>query len=175
MRELKNNNIFLIGPMGAGKSSIGKYLAKSLNKKFYDTDEEIEKRTGVDICWVFDLEGEEGFRHRESAVIEELTKLTGIVLATGGGSVLNEENRTLLAEHGTVIYLDVSLEYQSNRTINESRRPLLRAPNRDAVLEQLHIERKPLYESLADWRMLTDNRTIPSIVDEIVKWLNQKD
>lgn len=174
MRELKKNNIFLIGPMGAGKSSIGKHLAKCLNKKFYDTDEEIENRTGVDICWVFDVEGQEGFRKREALVIAELTDLTNIVLATGGGSILDEENRTLLSNNGTVIYLDVSLDYQSDRTINDSRRPLLRVDNREEVLEKLYYERKPLYESIADWRLLTDHRTIRSISDEIMKWLQEE-
>lgn len=174
MRKIKNKNIFLIGPMGAGKSSIGKHLAKSLQKEFYDTDEEIENRTGVDICWVFDVEGEEGFRERESSVIAELTQFTNIVLATGGGSILDENNRTMLSLNGTIIYLDVSLDYQSDRTINESRRPLLRGDNRLETLKKLYYERKPLYESIADWRILTDHRTIHSITDEIMGWLNEE-
>lgn len=174
MRDLKQNNIFLIGPMGAGKSSIGKYLAKCLNKKFFDTDEEIEVRTGVDICWVFDVEGEQGFRRRETMVINELTKMTNIVLATGGGSILDEENRIALSKGGTVVYLDVSLDYQSDRTVNDSRRPLLRVDNREEVLEKLYYERKPLYESIADWRVLTDHRTIRAISDEIMKWLKEQ-
>jgi len=174
MRELKHNNIFLIGPMGAGKSSIGKQVAKCLNKEFFDTDETIEKRTGVDICWVVDLEGEDGFRKRECGVINELTSLNNIILATGGGSILNEVNRANLSSRGTVIFLDVSLNYQGGRTINESRRPMLRVSNREEVLEKLYIEYKPLYESIADWRVLTDGRTIHAITDDILKWLRHK-
>ena len=112
MMKLKNNNLFLVGPMGAGKSSVGRYLAKQLDMDFYDTDEEIEKRTGVDIAWIFDLEGEGGFREREAAVVAELAQLTHIVLATGGGSILEPENRDLLSKFGTVVYLEVSLPYQ---------------------------------------------------------------
>src|SRR6185437_14541282 len=103
MAKSKTSNIFLIGPMGAGKSSVGKYLAQQLNMDFYDTDEEIETRTGVEIGWIFDLEGEEGFRRRETAIIKELIHLPKIVLATGGGSILEEENREMLRDHGTII------------------------------------------------------------------------
>lgn len=172
MKTAKHQNIFLIGPMGAGKSSVGKYLAQQLNLEFYDTDEEIEKRTGVEIGWIFDLEGEEGFRKRETAVIKTLAALSGIVLATGGGSILEAENREILAEHGTVIYLYVSLDYQDHRTANESRRPLLRVKNRQEVLEKLHYERTPLYEEIADYEVRTDNRNIREVADEIIKWLS---
>jgi shikimate kinase len=172
MRELKHDNIFLIGPMGAGKSSIGKQLAKTLNKNFFDTDEEIEKRTGVDICWVVDLEGEEGFCKREAEVINELTEKNNIVLATGGHSILNEANRARLLARGTIIFLDVSLDYQSGRTLNESRRPMLRVSNREEVLEKFYYQNKLLYESIADWRVLTDNRHIQTITADIMQWLN---
>ncbi len=126
MARSNHKNIFLIGPMGAGKSSVGKFLAQQLNMDFYDTDEEIEKRTGVEIGWIFDIEGEDGFRKRETAVIKELVRLPNIVLATGGGSILEAENREILNNNGTVIYLEVTLGFQHHRTVNDSRRPLLR-------------------------------------------------
>lgn len=172
--QAKYNNLILIGPMGAGKSSVGKYLAQKLYMDFYDTDEEIEKRTGVDIGWIFDIEGEEGFRRRETEVIKELVKRSSIVLATGGGSILEKENRDILAQYGTVIYLEVSLDYQQHRTINDSRRPLLRVKNRQETLEKLYHERTPFYQSLADLKVLTDNRGIRDVADEIIKWLEEK-
>lgn len=167
----KKNNIFLIGPMGAGKSSVGKYLAQQLKKDFYDSDEEIENRTGVDIGWIFDVEGETGFRQRETEVIDEVTKLSNIVFATGGGSILAPENQAFLAERGTIIYLRVSLDLQPLRTINELRRPLLRGSNRQEVLEQLYEERRPLYEKLAEFSVTTDNRTVHSVTEEILNFL----
>src|SRR5438270_798093 len=118
--KAKNKNIFLVGPMGAGKSSVGKSLAKQLGLDFYDTDEEIEVRTGVDLAWIFDLEGEEGFRRREAAVVADLTKLSGVVLATGGGTVMTPENRTLLTARGAIVYLDVTLEHQHTRVVNDA-------------------------------------------------------
>lgn len=160
--------------MGAGKSSVGKYLANQLNMDFYDTDEEIENRTGVEIGWIFDIEGEQGFRKRETSVIKDLVNLPNIVLATGGGSVLEAENRELLASHGTVIYLEVSLDFQQHRTVNESRRPLLRVKNRQEILEKLYRERTPLYQSIADFKVHTDDRSIREVSDEIIKWLGKK-
>jgi shikimate kinase len=171
MKKMPHGNIFLIGPMGAGKSSVGKYLAQQLDMDFYDTDEEIENRTGVDIGWIFDLEGETGFRARETEVIESMTKMTNIVLATGGGSILEPVNREMLKQHGTIIYLHVSLEHQHTRTVNESRRPLLRVKNREEVLEKFQQERTPIYESLADFTVPTDKRGIRSVSDDIIKWL----
>ncbi len=157
--------------MGAGKSSVGKYLAKQLDMDFYDTDEEIEKRTGVDIGWIFDLEGEMGFHKRETAVITELAQLSNIVLATGGGSVLEPENRAILAQHGAVVYLEVSLPFQGARTVNDNRRPLLRVANKQDVLVQLMQEREPLYLSIADFRVVTDKRTVRAVADDILNWL----
>ena len=171
MKNPKHGNIFLIGPMGAGKSSVGKYLAEQLNMDFYDTDEEIEKRTGVDIGWIFDIEGEEGFRKRETEVISEISKLQNVVLATGGGSVLEGINRELLKNRGAVVYLHVSLEFQHTRTINESRRPLLRVKNREEVLEKFQEERTPIYESMADVTIATDKRSIRAVTDDIIQWL----
>lgn len=170
----KETNIFLIGPMGAGKSSVGKYLAQQLDLEFFDTDEELEKRTGVDIGWIFDLEGEEGFYARETSVIDELSRLSNIVLATGGGSVIRSENQEMLKKRGTIIYLVVSLEHQGARTLNESRRPMLRVSNRQEVLEKLQIEREPIYETLADFSVETDKRSVRAVADDIIKFLNQK-
>ena len=169
--SLKKKNIFLVGPMGAGKSSVGKYLAAQLNMDFYDTDEEIEKRTGVDIGWIFDVEGELGFRRREEAVVSELANLSGIILATGGGTIMSPDARAILHSKGVVIYLEVSLRYQQSRTINESRRPLLRVKNRQEILEKLHGERESLYEEIADFRVLTDKRNVRTVSDEIMQWL----
>lgn len=174
MKKLQYQNIFLIGPMGAGKSSVGKYLASQLNMDFYDSDEEIEKRTGVDIGWIFDLEGPDGFCKREIDVINELAVLPNIVLSTGGGSVIAREVQDALKKNGLIILLDVSLEYQHSRTINESRRPLLRVHNRDEVLKQLYLERSPIYESLADHRVLTDNRSVYAVTEDILRWLGKK-
>lgn len=167
----KHKNIFLIGPMGAGKSSVGKYLSESLSMDFYDTDEEIENRTGVDIGWVFDLEGEDGFRKREEAVVAELALLPNIILATGGGTILSPENRIVLRNHGVVIYLEVSLEHQNVRTVNESRRPLLRVKNREETLKKLQLERQHLYEEIADFRVKTDKRSVKAVAEDIIQWL----
>jgi shikimate kinase len=174
MVKAKHKNIFLVGPMGAGKSSVGRYLADQLNMDFFDTDEEIEKRTGVDIGWIFDLEGEMGFRKREEGVVAELAGLSNIILATGGGTILSAESRALLASNGIVVYLEVSLRYQQARTINDSRRPLLRVKNRQEILEKLQEEREPLYQEIADFRVLTDKRNVRAVSDEIIHWLATK-
>ena len=166
-----NKNIFLVGPMGAGKSSVGRYLAGRLNLEFFDTDEEIEKRTGVDIGWIFDLEGEDGFRKREESVVADLVSSPGIVLATGGGTILSPLCRSLLSSHGVVIYLEVSLQYQTARTVNDSRRPALRVSNRQEVLEQLYREREPIYRELADFKVSTDRRNVRAVSDDIIAWL----
>jgi len=172
MKKKSYQNIFLIGPMGAGKSSVGKYLANKLDMYFYDSDEEIEKRTGVDIGWIFDIEGEEGFRRREHAIISELAALPHIVLATGGGSVMIKETQEILKKRGIIIYLAVSLAYQHTRTINETRRPLLRVVNRGEIIEKLHAEQVPIYEALADCRILTDNRSVQTVAEDIVHFLH---
>jgi len=174
MKKVQYQNIFLIGPMGAGKSSVGKYLASQLDMDFYDSDEEIEKRTGVDIGWIFDIEGEEGFRKREIMVISELANLNNIVLATGGGSVLAPETQAVLRKYGVIIFLDVSLSYQHNRTTNDSRRPLLRVENREEVIAKLGEERAPIYTALADYRVLTDNRSVRVVAEDIMQWLGKK-
>jgi shikimate kinase len=175
MSRAKNNNIFLIGHMGAGKSSVGRYLAKQLDMDFYDSDEEIEKSTGVDLGWIFDVEGEDGFRKRETAVVENLAKRSNIILATGGGTVVEPVNQVILADRGTMIYLAVSLEHQKNRVTNDSRRPLLQVKNRQEVLVKLLHEREPIYQMLADFRVPTDNRTVKAVASDIIEWLNGED
>jgi shikimate kinase len=174
MKQAKNNNIFLIGPMGAGKSSVGRYLAKQLGMDFYDTDEEVEKRTGVDLAWIFDVEGEDGFRKREAAVVVDLAKHSNVILATGGGTIITSENRDILAARGAIIYLEVALEHQHTRVVNDSRRPLLQVKNRDEVLVKLQQEREPHYEALADFKVQTDNRSVRAVADDIVNWLSGK-
>lgn len=157
--------------MGAGKSSVGKYLSSVLDMDFYDTDEEIEKRTGVDIGWIFDLEGELGFRKREETIVSELASLSNIVLATGGGTILSPLCREILRDSGYVVYLEVSLQHQQVRTLNESRRPLLRVKNREETLVRLQEEREPLYEEVADFRVKTDKRSVKAVAADIIKWL----
>jgi shikimate kinase len=167
------NNIFLVGPMGSGKSSIGKRLAEELNLSFYDSDSVIEERTGVDIAWIFDAEGEQGFRKREAAVIDELTQMQHIVLATGGGAVITPENRTNLAARGTIIFLRVSIEQQLQRTARDRSRPLLQCENPEQVLRDLAEQREPLYQDLADYTFDTNLRSVRDMVYEIVKKLRK--
>ncbi len=164
-------SIFLIGPMGAGKSTIGKHLARELNLDFYDSDKVVEARCGANVAWIFDVEGEAGFRRREEQVIAELTHLKGIVLATGGGSVLSGENRSVLAARGTVVYLHASLEQQLLRTAKDRNRPDLQTENVQATLEMLKKQREPLYEELADWTFTTDSKSVRAVALEIVKQL----
>lgn len=168
---IKHTNVFLIGPMGAGKTTIGRQLAKELKKDFYDSDQEIEARTGADIAWIFDIEGEAGFRQREKKVIEELTNLQGIVMASGGGAVIEPDNRKFLAGRGYVVYLNVSLEQQWDRTKRDKSRPMLQTQTPKKVLEELHAIRDPLYTEIADKVILTDGRTIRSVCNEIVEEL----
>ncbi|MCS4534207.1 shikimate kinase [Neisseria montereyensis] len=151
-------NLFLIGLMGAGKTTLGKYLAHSLNRPFYDSDHEICKRTGVSIPTIFEVEGEQGFREREAAVIDELTSLPNIVLATGGGAVLRDENYRKLKERGTVIYLHVYPEILLERTRFDNNRPLLQVEDPLAKLKELYDARDGIYRSAADI-IIEANRT----------------
>lgn len=166
-------NLFLIGPMGAGKSTIGKQLAKELKLEFFDADQEIEARTGADIAWIFDVEGEEGFRKREAAVIDELSQLQGIVLATGGGAILNADNRNRLAARGTVVYLYTTVEQQVRRTARDKRRPLLRTEVPDDTLKDLMCSRDPLYREVADVIVATDGRTVRSVSTEVIRLIER--
>ncbi len=165
------HNIFLVGPMGAGKTSVGRSLAKHLNKQFYDSDQEIEKKMGVGLTWIFDLEGMVGFRSREMKVIDELSSLNNIVLSTGGGCVETPEVREFLKERGTVIYMEVSLETQLNRLKRDKKRPLLQGENPQEVLIRLWEEREPIYEDIADFTIITDNRSVQDVGEEILAWL----
>lgn len=164
----QNNNIFLIGLMGAGKTTIGRQLAKELQQVFIDSDHEIESRTGVTIPHIFDVEGEEGFRKRETAVIDELTQKRGIVLATGGGAVLREENRQYLRSRGTVFYLYADIETLYKRTAKDRNRPLLQAEEPKAVLASLLEKRDPFYRETADFIIDTSEGSILTAVREIL-------
>ena len=165
----KTQNIFLIGPMGAGKTTVGRMLARELKREFYDTDEVIESRTGVDIPWIFDVEGEEGFRQREIAVVDELTQKTGVVLATGGSVVVEPQNRTHLAARGLVIYLKTTVDQQLERTEKDKKRPLLlQATDREAVLRDIAVNYDELYREIADHVFVTDNRSIRTVVNDIL-------
>jgi len=171
MSEL--NNIFLVGPMGSGKTTIGRQLAKSLDRAFVDSDHEISHRTGADIPWIFDIEGEAGFRARERAVIDDLTQRQGIVLATGGGAILAEENRLALSSRGLTVYLAASIEQLFKRTAKDHNRPLLQTDDPKARLEALMLTRDPLYREVADLVVDTDDRsiraTVQYVIDEITK------
>ena len=163
--------VFLVGPMGAGKTTIGRHLAKKLNFKFLDLDAEIEKSCGADIAWIFDVEGEEGFRKRESALLEELTNQPEIVLATGGGAVLNPENRRALASRGTVIYLKASVDQLYQRTRHDKKRPLLQVDDVRQAIEELLNFRDPLYSEVADVVFLTGNQSPQSVAESLEKEL----
>lgn len=157
--------------MGAGKSTIGRLLAKELRLPFKDSDKEIEQRTGADIPWIFDVEGEQGFREREQAVIVDLCAQDGVVLATGGGAVLRSENRQALRGGGRVIYLHATVEQQIERTSRDRNRPLLRAADPARVLADLMAVRDPLYREIADVVIETDERPPRMVVLEIIERL----
>lgn len=161
-------NLILVGPMGAGKSTIGRLLAKELKLQFKDSDKEIEQRTGADIPWIFDVEGEQGFREREQSMIAELCELSGAVIATGGGVVLRPENRRALSAGGRVVYLHASVEQQLDRTSRDRNRPLLRNSEPAKVLANLMEIRDPLYREIADVIVETDERPPRMVVQEII-------
>lgn len=169
----EKRNIFLIGPMGAGKSTIGRQLAQQLNMEFFDSDQEIERRTGADVSWVFDVEGEAGFRDREEKVINELTEKQGIVLATGGGSIKSRETRNRLSARGVVVYLETTIEKQLARTQRDKKRPLLQVDTPRDVLEELAGQRNPLYEEVADVTIRTDEQSAKVVANQIIHLLEK--
>ena len=158
--------------MGAGKSTIGRQLASQLHLDFIDSDHEIERRTGADISWVFDVEGEAGFRVREAEVIDDLTQEQGIVLATGGGSILSKESRNYLSARGVVVYLETTIDKQLVRTSRDKRRPLLQTEEPRDVLETVADERNPLYEEIADFTVKTDEQSAKIVANQIIKLLD---
>ncbi len=166
-------NVFLVGPMGAGKTTIGKQLAQMLHLEFVDSDQEIEARTGAAIDWIFDIEGEDGFRKREKNVIAELTQRQSIVLATGGGAIIEQENRTFLAGRGIVVYLETSIEQQVERTRRDTRRPLLQNDDPEAILIALHNERDKLYREIADVIVATNENSVKTVANKIVAQISQ--
>jgi shikimate kinase len=171
---MSRQNIYLVGLMAVGKTTVGRILAGRLGYDFYDTDQVIEERAGADISWIFDVEGEQGFRERETHVLEELTSLEGIVLATGGGAVLRSKNRLLLAARGVVIHLDSPLDRLLERTERDQKRPLLRDGDPRVTLARLHVERAPLYREVADYRFVTDRQS-PKVLARTIEQQLQQD
>ncbi|MGE0580861.1 MAG: shikimate kinase [Steroidobacteraceae bacterium] len=165
---LGKQNIFLIGPMGSGKSAVGKLLARHLGAPYYDSDAEIELRTGVDIPRIFDEEGEAGFREREREVIALLTAMEPVVVSTGGGAILLAENRAQLAQRGVVVYLETSVRQQAGRVQHGRHRPLLHNVDPAAKLAELMTQREPLYRGTADVTVATDGRKVQQVVDLIL-------
>lgn len=161
-------NIFLIGPMGAGKSAVGRQLGRLLHLTFLDSDEEIEKRTGVDIPFIFEKEGEAGFRKREARAIDDLSRLDGVVLATGGGAVIDPQSRSHLGARGFVVYLKTSVDQQLQRTLRGRERPLLESDDPRRVLENLMTDREPMYLEIADITVDTDGRKVNAVANEIL-------
>jgi shikimate kinase len=166
---MTSENIYLIGLMGAGKTTIGRQLAKALKLPFYDSDKAIEESTGVDIPTIFEFEGEEGFRDREQKMIQKLTQLQGIVLATGGGAILREENRASLKDNGYVVYLQCPVDRILERTRRDTQRPLLRTDNPKERLQELFEQRQPLYLSCADFKIDTGVLKSKTVVSRILE------
>ena len=171
MSNLKNR-IFLIGPMGSGKTTVGRRLASMLGKTFCDTDNEVEAKTGVNIAYIFDVEGEEGFRTRESAALFEKAQLDNIIISTGGGIIELKANREVL-KNGYVVYLKTSLETQKERATPNENRPLLLNTNAEKQLTELMIKRKPLYEESADRVIITDGLTSKAVAKQIFEAINE--
>lgn len=166
-------NIILIGLMAVGKSTVGRMLAQALAMEFRDSDQEIEARTGAPVSWIFDMEGESGFRQREHQVLDELTRRHGIVLATGGGAVLLPCNRALLASRGVVVHLDSPLKRLVERTRRDRKRPILQQGDPQQILERLQREREPLYREIADYRFVTDRQGPKVLAREIEQQLRE--
>src|SRR5690349_16104758 len=168
MTASPKTNVFLIGPMGSGKTAVGKHLARLMRAPFRDSDAEIESRTGVDISYIFSREGEAGFRQREKEVLEDVTRESPIVLATGGGAILLPENRVVLRERGFVVYLQTSIEQQAERVRQGRNRPLLHDVDPMTKLTELMAVRAPLYEGLSRFTIGTDGRKVHVVADAIL-------
>ena len=166
---LGRGSIFLIGPMGSGKTAVGRHLARLLDYPFHDSDHEIEQRTGADIPLIFEREGEPGFRRREREVLEDLTRLNGIVLATGGGAILDVDTRHELAARGWVVYLEASVAQQAARAARTQHRPLLHDTDPMARLAELMRVREPLYREIADLVICTNNRKVALVAEELAR------
>ena len=161
-------NIFIVGPMGSGKSTVGKIISDEMFLSFFDTDEEIESRTGASIDWIFDLEGESGFRKRETDILNEMVEKNSIVLSTGGGIILSDGNRELLSSRGTVFYLSTPIPTQVERTAKDKDRPLLKDGDPKEILTKLHDERENLYEMVSDYIVDTENKSSKEVASEII-------
>ena len=176
MNKKLDRNIFLIGPMGSGKTTIGKQLSKKFGLEFYDCDHDLERLSGASVNLFFDLEGEVGFRLREKKVLESLTARTGVLIATGGGTVCNEENRQLLKSRGFVVYLKTTVENQLKRLSQDKSRPLLQATDREKRLRKLAEVRNPLYDEAADLVFSTRNSSVyvtaKALSNEILRQLD---
>ncbi len=168
---MSHRNIILIGPMGSGKSTIGSLIAKRLHRDFMDSDHYIEERTGVDIARIFDVEGEQGFRDRESKALIDLLSQSDRVIATGGGSVLRQENQRLLKQKGYIVFLDTTVNQQMQRLRRDKKRPLLQTENPRERLEALLAERRPIYLDLADLTIKTDKRVARRLAADIINQL----
>ena len=170
---MNRQNIFLVGLMAVGKSTVGRNLADTLGMPFYDSDAEIETRAGAEVSWIFDVEGENGFRDREEQVIDDLSQMQGVVVATGGGAVKRANNRAHLAARGIVIHLDCPLQRLLARTSKDKKRPLLQGDDREEVLRKLLCERAPLYAEIADYRFISDQQSVKTLVQQIVRQLRK--
>jgi shikimate kinase len=166
-----SGNVFLVGPMGVGKTTIGRVLADVLGLGFFDSDREIEASTGADIPWIFDVEGEAGFRIRETRMIEQLSQKKNIVLATGGGAVMSAENREWLKARGVVVYLRAPISQQVERTNRDKSRPLLQTPNPEQKIRELMEIREPLYQEVAEMVVDTYRRNPKAVSKELCKQL----
>lgn len=173
-RPQDQRNLYLVGPMGAGKTTIGRRLARHLGMPFFDLDSELEKRTGADVSLIFDVEGEPGFRRRESGLLKELAARNGALIATGGGSVLEAENRRVMRHSGHVIFLKASVDQQLQRLERDKQRPLLQTPDRRQRLNALARARDPIYEELADLVVQSDGRSVPAMARWICRRLKQE-
>ena len=175
---IKTNSIvplILVGPMGAGKSTLGRHLSQILDYPFYDSDRVIEEKTGADIPWIFDMEGESGFRARETSMLRDLSEDRDCVISTGGGAVQQDENRKLMVATGTVIYLRTSVDEQLRRTAKDRKRPLLQQGDPEETLRRLMAERDPLYREVADYTVETDHRSPKAVALELAQWLQRSD